>query len=87
MFHTMTSLTLQSFPLEVRGTGSALGLMMLDAGMLAGAPVLGQIGDRFGYSVMFQALGGFCLLSILAYAWSQLLRRSGEQPRVSSKNL
>ncbi len=77
MFHTMTSLTLQSFPLEVRGTGSALGLMMLDFGMLAGAPILGQLGDRFGYAVMFQALSGFCLLSTLAYAWSDLQRTSG----------
>ncbi len=35
MFHTMTSLTLEPFPRNVRGTGSALALMMLDLGTIA----------------------------------------------------
>ncbi len=37
MFHTMTSLTIEPFPASVRGTGSALALMMLDVGTIAGA--------------------------------------------------
>ena len=36
MFHTMVSLTLETFPSAVRGTGSALALMMLDLGTLVG---------------------------------------------------
>ncbi len=80
MFHTMTALTLERFPVEVRGTGSALGLMMLDIGLLAGAPVLGQIGDRFGPSVMFLSIGVFCSLAMLAYGWSHQRQSSRETP-------
>lgn len=61
-FHTMTSLTIEPFPRELRGTGSALALMMLDLGMFAGAPVLGLIGDNFGYSALFCSVGAFCLV-------------------------
>jgi predicted MFS family arabinose efflux permease len=77
MFHTMTSITVESFPSEVRGTGSALALMMLDFGTIAGAPVLGQIADRFGFDWMFTAIGAFALLvaGVFAYAsipvWQQ----------------
>lgn len=63
MFHTMTSLTLEPFPVPVRGTGSALALMMLDFGTFLGSPVLGVIGDRFGFSVLFCSIGLFCLAS------------------------
>jgi MFS family permease len=68
MFHTMTSLTLEPFPYKVRGTGSALALMMLDAGTIAGAPVLGWLGERNGFPHLFGAIGVFCLFSALAYA-------------------
>jgi MFS family permease len=72
MFHTMTSLTLEKFPSEVRGTGSALALMMLDLGTIAGAPVLGMIGERYGYAVLFGAIGTFCFAVALAYAASRV---------------
>ena len=72
MFHTMTSLTLQTFPSQVRGTGSALALMMLDLGTIAGAPVLGMIGERFGFAVMFGSIGAFCFSSAMIYALSTL---------------
>ncbi len=70
MFHTMTSLTLQWFPIELRGTGSSLALMMLDLGMIGGAPILGIIGELFGYTTMFVSIGCFCFLSLLVYATS-----------------
>ena len=70
MFHTMTSLTLDPFPYAVRGTGSALALMMLDAGTFFGAPILGWIGKGYGFPVLFSAIGGFCLLAAFAYATS-----------------
>jgi MFS family permease len=70
MFHTMTSLNLQWFPIELRGTGSSLALMMLDLGMIGGAPILGIIGEFFGYATMFVSIGGFCFLSLLVYGRS-----------------
>jgi MFS family permease len=68
MFHTMTSLTLEPFPREVRGTGAALALMMLDLGTIVGAPVLGWIGQQFGFPWLFGAIGGFCLVTAIIYA-------------------
>jgi MFS family permease len=72
MFHTMTSLTLEKFPSEVRGTGSALALMMLDLGTIAGAPVLGLIGERYGYATLFGTIGTLCFATAIAYAASRL---------------
>lgn len=72
MFHTMVSLTLETFPNAVRGTGSALALMMLDLGTLVGAPVLGFIGERFGFSVLFGFIGVFCLAIALTYATTRV---------------
>jgi MFS family permease len=68
MFHTMTSLTLQSFPSAVRGTGSALTLMALDMGTIAGAPLFGWIGERFGFTCLFVMIGLCCAGSGLIYA-------------------
>ncbi len=68
MFHTMVSLTLETFPNAVRGTGSALALMMLDLGTLVGAPILGLIGERFGFGVLFASIGVFCLGAATTYA-------------------
>ncbi|WP_417734736.1 MFS transporter [Rosistilla oblonga] len=69
MFHTMTSLTIQPFPMEVRGTGSALAMMMLDLGTLVGAPALGYVGDRFGYASMFATVGSICVVGMGIYVW------------------
>ena len=69
MFHTMTSLTLQPFPIAVRGTGSALALMMLDLGTFVGAPALGHLGETFGFSVLFSTIGGFNLFAGFVYGW------------------
>jgi MFS family permease len=70
MFHTMTSLTLENYPLAVRGSGSALALMMLDLGTIFGAPVLGMIGERFGFSMLFSAIGCFTLVVAATYTAS-----------------
>ena len=72
MFHTMTSITLERFPLDVRGTGSALALMMLDLGTIAGAPILGAIGEEFGFAALFATIGGTCLTAVAAHS---LLRK------------
>lgn len=70
MFHTMTSLTLENYPMSVRGSGSALALMMLDLGTIFGAPLLGQIGQWFGFAALFSAIGVFSLIVAAAYAAS-----------------
>ena len=71
-FHTMTSLTLGLFPGAVRGTGSALALMTCDLGMLAGAPILGQIADAHGFSWMFSTAALFCLVVAGVYGCSSI---------------
>jgi MFS family permease len=68
MFHTMTSITIETFPHDVRGTGSALALMMLDLGTFVGAPILGLVGEYLGYSALFSCIGLFTLLSAVVYA-------------------
>jgi MFS family permease len=60
IFHTMTSLAVETFPSDVRGTASSLSLMMMDLGMIGGAPILGQIAQAFGYQWMFAAVGMLC---------------------------
>lgn len=67
MFHTMVSLTLRSFPSEVRGTGTAIALIMLDLGTIVGAPILGWIGESFGFAALFISIGTFCMLSCACY--------------------
>lgn len=70
MFHTMVALTLETFPIEVRGTGSTLALMMLDLGTICGAPVLGQIAQRSGFAAMFATIGATCLAATLVFCIS-----------------
>ena len=78
MFHTMTALTLETFPTDVRGTGSTLALMMLDLGTIGGAPLLGQIGERLGFPALFAAIGATCLLATALFAFSHI-RQPGHQ--------
>lgn len=67
MFHTMTSITLAHFPSKLRGTGSALALMMLDLGTIVGAPILGWIGEAYEYPVLFACIGLTCFGSGLIF--------------------
>lgn len=85
MFHTMTALTLERFPYEVRGTGSTFSLMALETGMICGAPILGIIAHR-SYHQMFVVLGIFVGSVALLYfyssipIWKERARLRGEQP-------
>lgn len=72
VFHAMTSLTLDSFPHEVHGTGSALSLMTLDSGTIAGAPVLGEIAAKYGFHWLYVTIGIICLVAAAIYARSSL---------------
>lgn len=72
MFHTCTSLFLEPFPNQYRGAGSALSLMVLDVGMIGGAPLLGRMAETFGYSAMFIAVATCCFLSGGIYTWATI---------------
>ena len=71
MYHSMTSLAIEPFPREYRGTGSALLSMVMDLRILIGAAVLGIIGERFGFTWLFLTIGIACGLSVTHYAFSQ----------------
>lgn len=67
MFHTGTALFLERFPAEKRGVGAALSLMVMDAGMICGAPLLGVIADQSGYSAVFLTVSGVCFFAGVVY--------------------
>jgi len=83
MFHTMTSITLASFPTHVRGTGSALALMMLDLGTIVGAPVLGWIGEVYQYPVLFACIGMTCFGSGVIFVIAEHRKKQQHQPMIS----
>lgn len=85
MFHTMTALTLERFPYEVRGTGSTFSLMALETGMICGAPLLGRIANG-SYQQMFVVLGIFVGSVMLLYFWSSIPVWK-ERARVRQENL
>lgn len=87
MYHTMTALAIDRFPDEVRGTGSALSLMILDLGALVGAPPLGLIALHFGYPTLFTVVGCACCLAAVVYTWVTVpvwLKRQQERQNESS---
>ena len=72
MYHTCTSLFLDSFPAEVRGAGSALSMVALDFGMVGGAQVLGEMAHRYGYNLIFLIVAGVTLTTATVYALSSV---------------
>ncbi|MHC4877932.1 MAG: MFS transporter [Planctomycetota bacterium] len=72
MYHTCTSLFFEPFPNESRGAGSALSLMVLDIGMIGGAPLLGEIAAHFGYAAMFTAVAATCFAAGALYTWATI---------------
>lgn len=72
LYHTMTSLTLEGFPDEVRGTGSALALMFVDIGFIGGSPILGMLADAHGYNVVFVTVGVTALTVAVLYATASI---------------
>jgi MFS family permease len=82
MFHTSTSLFVQTFPERSRGVGSAFALMIVDTGMIGGAPAIGWIAGRFGYNTMFVTVGAAVISAIVVYSvasipvWKERFRLS-----------
>ena len=71
MFHTAGSVTIDKFPPEVRGTGTALATMFVDLGVVGGPPVLALIARQTSYPPMFLVIGGLVALIAILYAWSR----------------
>ena len=67
MFHTATALFMEPFPAEKRGTGAALSLMVMDTGMLGGAPLLGIVAERSGYGAVSLIVAGACFAAGAVY--------------------
>ena len=84
MFHTMTALTLERFPYEVRGTGSAFSLMTLEAGTVCSGHILGMIAEH-SYHTMFLVMGIFVSGATVLYfcssipIWKERARMRQEQ--------
>ena len=72
VYHTMTSLAIEAFPTEVRGTGTALSLMAVDVGFFTGAPLLGLVADAWGFAWMFAMIGTLTLSAASIYACSSI---------------
>jgi len=68
MFHCMMALTVEPFPDELHGTGSALALMSLDLGLVAGSPILAMIvAWQESYDALFVTVGSTVLIIGLLY--------------------
>ena len=72
MYHTCTSLFLDSFPTDVRGAGSGLSMVALDIGSVGGAQLLGEVAHRFGYNLLFLIVAGATLTAASVYAISSV---------------
>ncbi len=72
MYHTCTSLFLDSFPTDVRGAGSGLSMVALDIGSVGGAQLLGEVAHRFGYDLLFVIVAGVALVAASIYAVSSV---------------
>ena len=81
MYHTCTALLIESFPDEARGIGSALSMIAMDLGMIAGSQVLGEVAFRFGYGAMFAVVAAMNFGAGILYAlvsipvWQQRSRK------------
>jgi len=72
MYHTCTSLFLDSFPTDVRGAGSGLSMVALDIGSVGGAQLLGEVAHRFGYNLLFLIVAGTTLTTAMVYTISSV---------------
>lgn len=72
MFHTCSSLFLESFSDESRGAGAAFSLMVLDTGMICGAPLLGLIAGRVSYTAMFCSVAATVICCGIIYVFDSI---------------
>lgn len=68
LFPAVVSLGSGSFPRECRGAGTAIILGFADFGALVFSPVLGRIGDQYGFPALYFTSSGIALLTAFGYA-------------------
>ena len=68
LFPAVVSLGSGSFPKECRGAGTAIILGFADFGSLVFSPVLGRIGDLYGFPSLYFTSSGIALLTMLGYS-------------------
>ncbi len=66
-YHCMTALSLQTFPTENRGTGSALALMAFDCGAVFGMPIMARLVVWQGYNTMFLTVAATVAIISIIY--------------------
>ena len=69
---TASALVLEPFPDHFRGMGCTLSLMIADSGAILGAPLLGMIAERTGYTGMFITAGCVSLAAMLYLLWNTI---------------
>jgi MFS family permease len=69
LFPAVVSLGSGSFPKECRGAGTAIILGFTDFGSLVFSPLLGRIGDRYGFPALYYTSSGIALLTALGYTF------------------
>lgn len=67
---TLNALILDHFPDHFRGMGCTVSLMIVDSGMIFGAPLLGMIAERAGYAGMYSTAGCVALAAMLYLLWN-----------------
>lgn len=67
LFPAVVSLGSGAFPRECRGAGTAIILGFTDFGSLVFSPILGRIGDRYGFPALYYASSGVALATALLY--------------------
>ena len=65
LFPAVVSLGSGAFPKECRGAGTAIILGFTDFGSLVYAPLLGRIGDEFGFHALYYVSSGIALATAL----------------------
>ena len=68
LFPAIVSLGSGTFPKQFRGAGTAIILGFTDFGSLVFAPVLGRIGDRFGFPAMYGVSAAVALAMAVGYS-------------------
>ena len=65
LFPAVVSLGSGAFPKECRGAGTAIILGFTDFGSLVYAPLLGRVGDQFGFHTMYGVSSGIALATAI----------------------
>ena len=67
LFPCVVSLGSETFPEQYRGTGTTMILAFADLGMAITSPILGQVLDEWGFTVMLCATSATLLASVAVY--------------------